>query len=168
MSLIETKIDAAAGTLTIDAPGMETRTFPLAQPSAKEGGSRRQVSVWGDACIGYDMGDELAKWFNTFLQLEKDFFKGYVCAILTKPRTTPLAAAAAAVSCPMSVPLTPSSPNHTLKPRPPLDPLKTATHSASCDCQKTRPIRDLLTRNSNRGRRALRMASHSYSLRLNQ
>lgn len=50
----------------LNAPGMPTLTVPEAD-SGYISGQRAQVKVWDDVVPAFDMGDEAAQWFTSFL-----------------------------------------------------------------------------------------------------
>jgi hypothetical protein len=81
MCLIGTSMENIAGTtavqITVSAPGMTSKSFPLAAPAPSVGHKRTNLDVWGEKCVGFDLGDEFAQWFSTVLGLKKDMFKGW-------------------------------------------------------------------------------------------
>lgn len=79
MALIETSIDWNTLVLTISLPGKTPLTVPLQEPTESSGRKlkTRELDVWGDVCVGTDMGDTMAQWFCEALGLRKDMFKGW-------------------------------------------------------------------------------------------
>ena len=73
MALIETVIDGE--TLIVSAPHKTEKTLiiPLIEPSAK---ATRTVTVWGDECQAYDMGEDCARWFCKILGANYGFPSG--------------------------------------------------------------------------------------------
>lgn len=64
MALIEPKV-GDDGTLTLHAPHM----IPLPVETVSNAKHRRNIEVWGNACAGFDQGDEAAQWLSDYLQI---------------------------------------------------------------------------------------------------
>lgn len=62
MALIEPQVDDS-GTMTLTAPHM----IPLVVPTNNAPGQSRNIEVWGNACAGFDQGDEPAQWLSDYL-----------------------------------------------------------------------------------------------------
>ena len=67
IALIHTKIDESQNRLIVSANNKKDLYITLSLPSIQSN-STLQVSVWGDECVGIDIGDEAATWFCDFLQ----------------------------------------------------------------------------------------------------
>ncbi|KAF7728814.1 hypothetical protein EC973_005440 [Apophysomyces ossiformis] len=65
MTLVRPVINAQEKTMTLTADGQEPLTVPL-NPAIAEL-KKRDVQLWKDRLMVYDMGDEPAEWFRTFL-----------------------------------------------------------------------------------------------------
>ncbi len=64
MTLIQPQIDDD-GTLTLSAPHM----IPLRVQTLSGLENARNIEVWGNACAGFDQGDEVAQWLSDYLQI---------------------------------------------------------------------------------------------------
>ncbi|KAG0175426.1 hypothetical protein DFQ28_000047 [Apophysomyces sp. BC1034] len=65
MTLVRPVINADQKTMTLTAEGQTSLTLPL-DPAISEL-KKRDVQLWKDQLSVYDMGDEAAQWFRTFL-----------------------------------------------------------------------------------------------------
>ncbi|HEY9788049.1 MAG TPA: MOSC N-terminal beta barrel domain-containing protein [Candidatus Obscuribacterales bacterium] len=65
MALIRPSV-SEDGTLTLHAPGCS----PHAIPTITEAKAHQQIEVWGNACAGYDQGEDAARWLGDFLNAE--------------------------------------------------------------------------------------------------
>lgn len=71
MALITPKLLPSQGIMEISAPNMPVITVPLQGNSSNDKNNLVRVQVWGDACEGEDMGEEVNNWLTQFLAMPK-------------------------------------------------------------------------------------------------
>ena len=55
--------------LELNYPGMDALTIKLPEGGALEAMERVKVAVWGDPCLGVDLGEEVIKSIKSHLDL---------------------------------------------------------------------------------------------------
>ena len=70
MTLIEPFVKG--NLLELNYPGMDALTIKLPEGGAFEVMERVKVAVWGDPCLGVDLGEEVIKFIKSHLDLSMD------------------------------------------------------------------------------------------------
>ncbi|KAI9317965.1 MOSC N-terminal beta barrel domain-containing protein [Dichotomocladium elegans] len=66
MALLQPLVDTKKGTLTLTCGDMPALELPLNPPKTAE--NKREVTIWKDSVVAYDLGDEAADWLDNFFK----------------------------------------------------------------------------------------------------